>query len=443
MTIGFLFSSLRRYWWVIVAGSLLGGIGAVAMSAVLPKSYEASAQMLLSAPKIADPNDGSVFVTDRMPTYVALIESKPVLDNARQSLGLNETTNLVSTRVSAKVEAATVLITLTAQAANPEGAAELANAVARSYADVAPRLENQGNPLLQVDIIEGALSPERPTGLPTKSLALVGAVAGLTVGLLASLLWSTYGPYARDTEDIARAAGTGVVAVLPPPSRDKGSGRPRSRPRIASQLGRGGRLGARHDSYASLYSRLGLGCVDNGPRILVVIPTAAVPTSAFVAAGLAATCLASGQHCVVVAPTADITQTILQNQSLSQSSLIPAENLRLLTPERLQTSEGGVLTFRSLEAALLKISEGAEVIIVAAQPIDVDANTRTFLKLSGDVVLAIPFGRPRMRILRQAAESIRQSGGSIEAVVATSAHKPDYPTANPAELEPELTGAKS
>jgi capsular polysaccharide biosynthesis protein len=443
MTIEFLFSSLRRYWWVIIAGTLLGGIAAVALSTVLPKSYEASAQLLLTAPKIADPNDASIFVRERMPTYAALIESKPVLDNARQSLGLEEATSHVSTRVSARVEAATVLITLTAEAENPEHAAELANGVARAYANVAPRLENNDNPILQVDIVEAAVAPDQPSGLSTRAMALIGAMAGLTVGLLSSLLWSAYAPYARDTRDIARATETDVVAVLPPSSRDEDSARPRSRPLAVARRGRGVRLGGQPNPFAQLYSRLGLGCLASRPRVLVVVPTAANTSSASVAAGLAETCLASGQHCVVVAATADNARVILQNKSLSESSPMRRANFNLLTPEGLQMSEGGVLTLDTLEAALLMVSDGVEVVIVAAQDMDADANTRTFLKLGGDVLLTTPLRRPRMRTLRQTANLIRQSGASVVAVAATASQDSHPPTADPAGLEPELIGTKS
>lgn len=443
MTNEFLFSSLRRYWWVIIAVTLLGGIAAVAVNTVLPKSYESSAQLLLTAPKIPDPADASIFVRERMPTYAALVESKPVLDNARQSLGLDETTSLVSARVSARVEAATVLITLTAEAADPEHAAALANGVARSYANVAPRLENINDPVLHVDIVEAAVAPDRPSGLSTRAVALIGAVAGLTAGLLLTLLWNAYAPYARDTRDIARATGTGVIAVLPPAPRDEDSAQSRSRPPVTTRRGRRVGLGGKSSPYAHLYSRLDLGCLANRPRVLVVVPAAAGTSSASVVAGLAETCLVSGQQCVVVAPSADDARTILQNETLNESSSRRTANFNLLTPDRLQMFEGGVLTLSTLEAALLMVSDGAEVVIIAAQDIDVDPNTRTFLKLGGDVLLTTPLKRPRMRALRQTADLIRQSGGSIVAVAATAFPYSHHPTADPAGSAQELIGTRS
>jgi capsular polysaccharide biosynthesis protein len=443
MTIEFLFSSLRRYWWVMVACSILGGIAAVAGSAFLPKSYESQAQLILTAPRITDPNEASIFVRERMPTYVALIESKPVLDNARQSLGLDETTDLLSTRVSARVDAATVLILLTAQAANPDDAAALANGVARAYAEVAPRLENKDNPVLQVDIVEAAVAPDRASGPPARATALTGAVAGLTAGLLAILLWGVYTPYARDTRDIARATGTDIIAVLPPSPNGEASVQSRSRPRASARRGGGGWFGGQNNPYAHLYSRLGLGSLASRPRVLVVIPTAVDTSSASVAAGLAATCLAGGQRCVVVAPTADTAEAIEHNGSLAGSSPGRPADLEVLTPERLQMSEGGVLTLEHLEAALLMVTDAADVVIVAARGINVDANTHTFLKFGGDVILTTPLKRPRMRSLRQTSELIRQSGGSIVAVAAITPQKSPYPAANPAELEPELMGTGS
>jgi hypothetical protein len=146
---------------------------------------------------------------------------------------------------------------------------------------------------------------------------------------------------------------------------------------------------------------------------------------------------------VVVAATADNARAILQNKSLSESSPMRRANFNLLTPEGLQMSERGVLTLDTLEAALLMVSDGVEVVIVAAQDMDADANTRTFLKLGGDVLLTTPLRRPRMRTLRQTANLIRQSGASVVAVAATASQDSRPPTADPAGLEPELIGTKS
>jgi hypothetical protein len=89
------------------------------------------------------------------------------------------------------------------------------------------------------------------------------------------------------------------------------------------------------------------------------------------------------------------------------------------------------------------VSDGVEVVIVAAQDMDADANTRTFLKLGGDVLLTTPLRRPRMRTLRQTANLIRQSGASVVAVAATASQDSHPPTADHAGLEPELIGTKS
>ena len=342
------------------------------------------------------------------------------------------------------VDAATVLIMLTAQAANPDDAAALANGVARSYAEVAPRLENKDNPVLQADIVEAAVAPDRASGPPARATALTGAVAGLTVGLLACpsvgrlhALCARHPGYCSSHRDgHHRGAASLFRMAKPPPCHDLVPG-------PAPGGADGGRFGGRNNPYAHLYSRLGLGSLASRPHVLVVVPTAAGTTSASVAAGLAATCLASGQRCVVVAPTAATAEAIEHNESLSGSSPGLPADLEVLTPERLQMSEGGVLTLEHLEAALLMVSDAADVVIVAARGINVDANTRTFLKLGGDVILTTPLKRPRMRTLRQTSELITQSGGSIVAVAAISPQKSLYPAANPAELEPELMGTGS
>lgn len=160
MTLRLFLSALVQRWYVLVAGLLLGALVALAVAAVLPKRYEAESTVLLTTPTIGAPLDGANYLESRMPTYAEISTSRPVLDEASRTLGLSVPRDVLTRRVTAVVPTSTSLITLTAQWSDPQGAADLSNAVASSFVDLAPRLDDADKPVLRVQVLEPALPPE-------------------------------------------------------------------------------------------------------------------------------------------------------------------------------------------------------------------------------------------------------------------------------------------
>ena len=197
-TTGF-FRSLRLYWYVALVGLLLGGFCGLVVHGMLPKKYEASSLLLMSAPTIANVSDGNTYIQNRMPTYAALITSRPVLEGAWRSLGSDAAASRSLETVSASVEASTALITLSAQAPDPTSAADLANAVSRSYVVIAPRLDNVNRQVLHVDIVQEAEPPLEPSSLSLPIAVLGGSILGLTIGVLVALVLGASSSPARVT----------------------------------------------------------------------------------------------------------------------------------------------------------------------------------------------------------------------------------------------------
>lgn len=450
MTVVAFWPSVRRYWMAIVVSILSGAIVALAVGSALPKTYEASTVLLLSVPKVTNPNDSSDYVRNRMPTYAALVESEPVLGNAQRLIGLDESTNVIASRVRAKVEDSTVLLRLTAEWNDPKTASDLANAVARSYSDVAPKLDNRQDLLLHVDVIEAAAVPDRPVGLSPTALSLIGSVAGLTLGLLVAFGRNNYHRFARDVIDIAEATGTEHISVLPSSSQSERSTGHRRLPSLRKKwTARFAAAGTSADTYASLYSRLGLASSAERPRIVVVIPTENSKDASLVAYGLGRTCLASGQRCLLVTagPSSTQEQPIGHPNQLADWSpkQAPVDRFRRVV---IPAPAGGVLTVQAAMESISADLEVADVALVAAQPVGQDASTRTFLQIAGDVVLTTPLSGCRMSVLRHAAVLIRETGATITAVVGTLPHAVGRAGLDPAQTgsgqaKPELIGAGS
>jgi capsular polysaccharide biosynthesis protein len=199
MTTAAFLRSLRRFWYIPLVGHLLGGFCGLVVHGVLPKKYEASSLLLMSAPGITNLSDSSTYIQNRMPTYAALITSRPVVDGAWRSLPADERASRSRATVSADVEASTSLIALRAQAPDAATAADLANAVSRSYVALAPGLDNVSRPVLHVEIVEGAEPPPEPSGPSAAVVVLIGDILGLTAGVLVAAGRGASAP-ARATE---------------------------------------------------------------------------------------------------------------------------------------------------------------------------------------------------------------------------------------------------
>ncbi len=188
MTLNRLLGALRRYWYVVAAGALLGALAAGLLVRLMPATYEASSTVLLSAPKTASPVDGSTYLDNRMPTYAELIRSPPVLDEAARILGTSADRDILAERTTAFVPDATSLLVLTARGADPRSAADLSNAVTKAFVELAPGLDNPARPLLQVEVLEEAEPPKAEAGFSPVLLLGVGLVLGTTAGLLVALV---------------------------------------------------------------------------------------------------------------------------------------------------------------------------------------------------------------------------------------------------------------
>jgi succinoglycan biosynthesis transport protein ExoP len=432
MTSAFFFSAICRYWYLLITGLMVGAFASVAVGSVLPKTYDATAQILLSAPKVADPTVSSVYVRDRMPTYAEFIKSEPVLANARGLMGTEESTAFLASHIDARVEVSTVLITITASWSGPQGAADLANAVARSYAEVAPRLDNREDPILRADIVEAAVAPTSDADLSLMALLMIGCTAGLAAGLLAALLSRIHGPYARTVEDIGEAADAEVLAVVAVPLGRRAHSADRPSSRRSSPKRRGA-----VDSFAALYSGAGLGGQGANPRLVVVVSTVDGAHAATVAWGVAATSAASGQRCLLMAVDA-AARTVLESQAGSMPAAKPGNAPQLLTSEAFNTAEGGVTTVDAVSMLLHSTAGSKDVVVIAAPPLDADANTRAFVQIAGETLLTTPLRGSRLEALRTASRLIRQAGASILGVVATTPNASNPHAAVPVEVEVEL-----
>jgi Mrp family chromosome partitioning ATPase len=125
-------AALRRAWWLI-ALIVLPLTGAVLfLSLILPKTYDATARLVVEeSSSTLDGSDGEA-VTRRLATIQTLLTSRDVLTRAAEELP-GETADSLEDKVTASVDDAASIVDLQATDNDPEGAAAIANRVAETF----------------------------------------------------------------------------------------------------------------------------------------------------------------------------------------------------------------------------------------------------------------------------------------------------------------------
>lgn len=206
-------SAYRERWYVLLLAALLGVLAAAAISAVLPRSYEATATLFL---RVDSPDSSLVersqFAVARVKSYPDLVVSPRVLRTTIEQLDLDLEPRELAQRLSASNPRDTVLLTVTASAGDPELAARIADAVARNVSDLVSELESD----VDLELTIPAIAPTSPASPQTLVLVGLGLLAGLALGGILVAVLGRLDPRARSVAEVRRLTGLPVVGQLPP-----------------------------------------------------------------------------------------------------------------------------------------------------------------------------------------------------------------------------------
>lgn len=220
---------IRARWLLIVALVVSGGLGALAYSWLQTPTYAANTQLFVSANvapgDTSQLNQGGNFTQQRVKSYAAIVSSSMVTERVVSKLGLSETPDSVAKKIEVSSPIDTVLLDVTVYDGSPERARDIADAVAVEFARVVADLETppgRTTSPVKVSITREATTPETPVSPRTKFNTLMGAAAGLTVGLGIAVLRQRLDRTIADKKDAVRAAGAPVLGSVPDEPKIKG-----------------------------------------------------------------------------------------------------------------------------------------------------------------------------------------------------------------------------
>lgn len=227
-------------WKLAVAAVLACLLGAVVVTAVQTKQYEASATVLITFSGATNLNElysGTVASQERLSSYAAIAGGRAVVERAIGQLQLPVSADDVMNELTVDFTLDSMLFTITIKDTDPERAAALVGAIAEQFGAIVPTLgmnssptvaaeprpdipvqpPSIGNPSVrgQATVVEPPRVPDEPVSpVPMRNIA-IGLVAGLLLGIAVALTRESSDRTVRNRDGLEEFSGSRVLAELP------------------------------------------------------------------------------------------------------------------------------------------------------------------------------------------------------------------------------------
>ena len=212
------FLLVLRTRWLIVVGCILVVTGvAAALTYTQTPLYTAQAKFYLAAKPNSSVKDSFAYVVTPadLNTYVAVLGSPVVMEPLRRNLGLPPGTPI---NVSASTTGETAILQVTAVDADPVLAAKVANGTGDALAEAADEfttlLRDSGTEI-EATTVTPATVPSAPTSPNPPRNLLLGAFAGLLVGIGIAFVRHTLDTKVREEADIRPFSKEPMLGALP------------------------------------------------------------------------------------------------------------------------------------------------------------------------------------------------------------------------------------
>ena len=287
--------AIARAHWLGLASFVTVGILVAALAGLLATpTYTARAELVVVA-DTGSTNDlaqGSDYTQKQVRTYSELATRPIVVEPAIEQLGLDVTPGVVARQLSVTSLLGTNVISITATDPSPQGAANLANAIAKNLtaavSGLVPEQEN-GEKTVRLESIRSAVPPAAPSSPNVPLWIILGAIGGLAAGACALALRETLDTKVRDAGSLERLTGAPLIGSI---SLDRRAGSP--------LLGPGTSATQRAEEYRQLRTNISFLAAGADRRLFVVTSSVPGEGKSTTAANLASTLAAAGHRVCLV-----------------------------------------------------------------------------------------------------------------------------------------------
>jgi len=422
---------LRAHWLGIVALTILGAAVAFGWSSLQPKVYTASASGIVQASGLgADVGSslvGNQLAQSKVSSYVDIGGWRSVAEHAIDELGLDTTPQALVDHVSVSNPLDTVIINVTANAATPEAARDLAQAWIDGMVSEINKLETGDAATTgAVTLVAGqsAALPSSPSSPNLRLNIALGTLIGLALGIAYAVVRHVLDRRVRHPRDIERETGVAVVGTIP----------------LDKQLTNQRRLvafGAREsagsvavtEAMRELRTNLQFMDVDNPPRVIVVTSPLPGDGKSTTASNLALSLAAAGKQTVlidadlrrpVIATVFDLPEgggltDVLAGRASIDDVIHQPDGMRqlaVLTAGRVPPNPSEVLGSQRMRDLLTGLARTATVIVDAPPAIPV-TDAAVLSTAADGVLLVVSAGRTTYDMMQKAIDNIGRANGRV------------------------------
>lgn len=203
---------------VIVVAMLLGGIGGFLYSATEPRSYDATARVMVVADRdrtsgLSDDLANAYLSEGRVRNYRSLLTSPALLQRSITFHGLPTTATYLEQNLTVTSPRSTSLIDVTISSSDRQLAADSASAIAREFVAAASELEQAG--YLHAVLVHDAPVPAKAAHPRTWPNVINGGLALAVASAALSVLVGRRNPKLRYLTDVRTVGGVEVIGSIP------------------------------------------------------------------------------------------------------------------------------------------------------------------------------------------------------------------------------------
>ncbi|MBI4338647.1 MAG: polysaccharide biosynthesis tyrosine autokinase [Chloroflexi bacterium] len=432
---------VRRWWWVLVLGALVGSLAALFASRSMTPIYTASAKIFVQPGRSYQPNAGDIQSTRALvEAYSALIKTRPVLEKVIERLHLPYTPETLAGLTS--IVPSGSLIIISASVPDPDLAATIADATSKVFIDdfqqqqllELARLQSslqeygiadnsliisaQATTLNTLRIVEQATPPFSPTSPDTRTNVLLGmfvglALAGGLVFLLERLDDTVKSP--DDMRELTGLATLGSVFRTPP---DRGG--------IPVTLTDEHQRSSLSESFKFLSASLDFATAGTKDFKTVMMTSSSPSEGKTTTAANLALALARQGKSVILVDTdlrkpqihrifgrsngPGFTNVVLGTSTLEEV-LAPTEvpNLRLVLSGPMPPDPTQVLRLPRVKEVLRDLAKECDIVIMDSPPVMVVADSMILASMVDGIVFVVDAHRTSRNAIAQGVEMLRQT----------------------------------
>jgi len=420
---------LRRRWgYVATAVVLMLGVAYLAVQQATPL-YQSRASTYFTLPFGSSASDlfqASNYAQQQLASYASLATKPIVLQPVIDELKLDVPAAKLARSVSATASAETVIVEVTASSADPQVAADTANAVVvqlgKVVQDVSPR-QADDQPAVNAVVVARATPAAVPyTPVPRRDYA-AALLAGLLLGILAA--------WARDKVDTRVRSAQDMPAHLPylgsTPLTRGGRDMIAAAPASAAEA-------VRTESFRHIRTNLRYIDVDSPPRVMVVTSAISNEGKTTTAVSLGVVFAELGRSTVVVdadlrrprvaqllglSGAAGLVDVVANQVSLEDVTQEWSAGLSVLTSGPTAPNPSELLGSKAMADLLKNLRERYDVVILDAPPLLPVTDAAVLAPQSDGVVVVARAGRVTQAQLDRALDSLAAVKAKVLGVVLT------------------------